>query len=94
MTAAIGQHIEANDRHVNDIVDIGINQEFKKSLQNYNQLFEQSPEAGEFKPTHRKISNEIDFDSQLCNRVDMLLNQNVSGKTKNNALKYENSDEK
>lgn len=28
---------------------------------------------------HRKVSNEIDFDSHLCNKVDMLLNQNERG---------------
>lgn len=38
----------------------------------------------ECKPSHRKISNEIDFDSQLCYRVDMLLNQNDKGRTKRN----------
>ena len=54
--------------------DPGVNQDFKDSFKNNTKLF---AEDQEFIPSFRKISNEIDFDNELFNRVDMLLNQNV-----------------
>lgn len=32
-----------------------------------------------YQSSYRRISNELDFDSHLCNRVDMLLNQKDNG---------------